>query len=84
VGAAGGGTGVTYDWAAAKSIFASAPSSLSLIVAGGLRPDNVANAIAELAPWGVDVASGVEESPGRKSAEKLARFLENARGAETP
>jgi phosphoribosylanthranilate isomerase len=84
VGSAGGGTGVTYDWAAAKSIFASAPSSLSLIVAGGLRPDNVANAIAELAPWGVDVASGVEESPGRKSAEKLARFLENARGAETP
>ncbi|HEY4380774.1 MAG TPA: phosphoribosylanthranilate isomerase [Acidobacteriaceae bacterium] len=84
VGAAGGGTGVAFDWAAARILFASAPTGLKLIVAGGLRPDNVANAIAQLGPWGVDVASGVEESPRRKSPEKLAHFLENARGAKTP
>ncbi len=84
VGAAGGGTGVAYDWAAAKTIFASASPNLRLIVAGGLRPENVVNAITALTPWGVDVASGVEESPRRKSPEKLAQFLENARGVQTP
>jgi phosphoribosylanthranilate isomerase len=84
VGAAGGGTGVAFDWIAARKAFASAPSSVHLIVAGGLRPGNVAEAIAQLGPWGVDVSSGVEASPGRKSPELLAQFIENAHGAQTP
>jgi phosphoribosylanthranilate isomerase len=79
VGAASGGTGVAFDWLAAREAFASAPSGLHLIVAGGLRPDNVARAIAQLQPWGVDVASGVEASPGRKDPARLAAFIDNAR-----
>jgi phosphoribosylanthranilate isomerase len=84
VGSAGGGTGVTYDWGAARSVFASAPGSLHLIVAGGLKPENVARAVAQLKPWGVDVSSGVEVSPGRKSPEKLAQFIENVRRTKAP
>jgi phosphoribosylanthranilate isomerase len=84
VGAAGGGTGVPFDWAAAREVFASAPSSLHLIVAGGLTPVNVAHAVAQLAPWGVDISSGVEASPGRKNPALLERFIANARGTQTP
>jgi phosphoribosylanthranilate isomerase len=84
IGTAGGGTGVSYDWNAARAVFAAAPDSLALIVAGGLRPDNIATAIAELSPWGVDVASGVEASPGRKDPALVEDFIQNARGAETP
>jgi len=73
-----GGTGVTFDWAAAGSLFASAPQGLQLIVAGGLKPDNVTRAIVELAPGGVDVSSGVEASVGRKDPVKLAQFIQNA------
>jgi phosphoribosylanthranilate isomerase len=50
-----------------------------MIVAGGLRPENIAEAIGELNPWGVDVASGVERGPGRKDAAKLAEFIGNVR-----
>jgi phosphoribosylanthranilate isomerase len=74
-----GGTGVPFDWNAARTTLAEAAPGLKLIIAGGLRPDNVAEAIRRLAPWGVDVASGVERSPGRKSPEKLAAFLRAAR-----
>jgi phosphoribosylanthranilate isomerase len=84
VGSAGGGTGVAYDWSEAQSVFASAPAGMHLVVAGGLKPENVARAVSQLSPWGVDVCSGVEVSPGRKSAEKLAQFIENARGIQTP
>jgi phosphoribosylanthranilate isomerase len=84
VGSAGGGTGIAFDWPAARAVFAAAPAGLRLIVAGGLRQENVAEAIAQLRPFGVDVASGVEASPGRKDHARLARFIENARGAETP
>jgi len=80
----GGGTGVAFDWAAARAVFAGAPAGMRLIVAGGLRAENVAEAIAGLRPWGVDVASGVEASPGRKDPVRLARFIQNARGAQTP
>jgi phosphoribosylanthranilate isomerase len=80
VGAAGGGTGVAFNWTAAREIFASAPSSLRLIVAGGLNPENVGRAIAQLAPWGVDVSSGVEASPGKKDPALLQRFIAKARG----
>jgi phosphoribosylanthranilate isomerase len=84
VGAATGGMGVTFDWAAARSLFASAPDGVHLIVAGGLNPRNVAYAIAQLQPWGVDVSSGIEASPGRKDPALLARFIENARTAAAP
>jgi phosphoribosylanthranilate isomerase len=76
---ASGGTGVTFDWNAARTALAEATTGLDLIVAGGLRPDNVAEAIVRLNPWGVDVASGVEQSPGRKSPEKLSAFFYAAR-----
>ena len=79
IGAAIGGTGVAFDWAAARAVLLEAGERLDLIVAGGLDAGNVAQAIAELEPWGVDVASGVESSPGRKSAERLAGFIRAAR-----
>jgi phosphoribosylanthranilate isomerase len=84
VGAAMGGTGVAFDWGAAREVFAAAPGGMRLIVAGGLRAENVAQAIAELEPWGVDVSSGVEAEVGRKDTALVARFIANARGAETP
>jgi phosphoribosylanthranilate isomerase len=52
-----------------------------VILAGGLRPENVSEAIAALQPWGVDVASGVEASPGVKDPERLKAFIANARAA---
>ncbi|MBB5317398.1 phosphoribosylanthranilate isomerase [Tunturibacter empetritectus] len=79
VGAALGGTGVSFDWDTARNIFDEAAPELRLIVAGGLRPENVAEAIQGLNPWGVDVASGVELEPGKKSPEKLAAFIRKAR-----
>jgi len=82
VGAAGGGTGVSFDWKAAHSVFEEASQNLRIIVAGGLRPENVAEAIHELKPWGVDVSSGVEATPGRKDPNKLAAFLRIAKEAE--
>jgi phosphoribosylanthranilate isomerase len=72
-----GGTGVRFDWSAAHETLSSFQGKL--IVAGGLRPDNVAAAIDALQPWGVDVASGVEAEPGRKDREKLLHFLQRAR-----
>jgi phosphoribosylanthranilate isomerase len=81
VGAATGGTGVPFDWNAARATLAEAGAGLKFIVAGGLRSDNVAEAIRRLNPWGVDVASGVEESPGRKSREKLSAFIHAARNS---
>ncbi len=74
-----GGTGVAFDWASARELVGS--QALRVIIAGGLRPENVGEAIQMLRPWGVDVASGVEFAPGRKDPEKVKRFIENARGA---
>jgi phosphoribosylanthranilate isomerase len=83
VGATTGGTGVPFDWNAAQAVLAEASSKLKLklIVAGGLREDNVANAILRLNPWGVDVASGVEATPGKKDPKKLAGFIRTARNS---
>jgi phosphoribosylanthranilate isomerase len=83
VGSATGGTGVSFDWNGARSALAEFTAGLKLIVAGGLRQDNVAEAIRCLRPWGVDVASGVEEAPGRKSPERLSAFIRAARNANT-
>jgi phosphoribosylanthranilate isomerase len=79
--AAVGGTGLSYDWKDARgSFFRSAPH-LRLIAAGGLRPENVEEAVYTLQPWGVDVASGVEDSPGRKDAAKVKDFIARAQTA---
>jgi len=77
-----GGTGKTFDWAlAGKTLFRNAEARTRLIAAGGLTPENVAEAIATLSPWGVDVVSGVEAAPGRKDAAKVRAFVTNARAA---
>jgi len=67
-----GGTGQTWDWGLLTGRRAKTPFLLS----GGLTPDNVAGAIEAVHPWGVDVASGTEASPGVKDPDKLAAFLE--------
>ena len=69
------GSGKVFDW----SLAGDAPDSLKLILAGGLTPENVGAAITEVQPWGVDVATGVEKSPGKKDALAVKRFIENAR-----
>jgi phosphoribosylanthranilate isomerase len=54
-------------------------SGLKLVVAGGLKPENVGEAIEILRPWGVDVVSGVEERPGKKDPEKVRAFVKAVR-----
>jgi phosphoribosylanthranilate isomerase len=66
-----GGSGVTADWSMATELAKSHP----LLLAGGLTPENVADAVRQVKPWGVDVASGVESEPGRKDAAKMAAFV---------
>lgn len=78
-----GGTGQTFDWAAAgRTLFQEGKALKPLIAAGGLTSENVAEAIATLRPWGVDAVSGVEAAPGRKDAAKVRAFVERARAAE--
>jgi phosphoribosylanthranilate isomerase len=81
VNGASGGTGVAFDWNAARRVFAEVPQELELILAGGLNPDNVADAIVHLRPSGVDVASGAEASVGRKDPTRVAAFIQRARSA---
>lgn len=72
------GGGVPFDWTLVGDLTA----RHRVLLAGGLRPENVAEAIAVVRPWGVDVASGVESSPGRKDPEAMRRFVTAARAAE--
>ncbi len=66
-----GGAGQTGDW----SLAAGLAGQHRLLLAGGLTPDNVAHAIAQVQPWGVDVASGVEAAPGRKDPARVRAFI---------
>ena len=66
-----GGSGVTADWSAAAEL----AKKYSLLLAGGLTPENVAEAVRQVRPWGVDVASGVESAPGEKDASKMKAFV---------
>jgi phosphoribosylanthranilate isomerase len=75
-----GGTGQTIDWQAAKKVAA----HRLVILAGGLTPDNVGRAVAEVRPHGVDVSSGIEEQPGIKSETLMRAFVKATREAEVP
>jgi phosphoribosylanthranilate isomerase len=66
-----GGSGVTADWSAAAELAKKYP----LLLAGGLTPENVADAVRQVQPWGVDVASGVESVAGEKDAVKMSAFV---------
>jgi phosphoribosylanthranilate isomerase len=72
------GSGELFDWRLAEGV----DDPTRLIVSGGLRPDNVGQAIAHLRPWGVDVSTGVESSPGVKDPAKLRDFIAAVRVAE--
>ena len=71
------GSGQVFDWTLAGEV----PEGVRLILAGGLGPDNVADAVKAVEPWGVDATSGIEKSPGRKDPLAVKRFIERARAA---
>jgi phosphoribosylanthranilate isomerase len=73
-----GGTGRPFDWNLVRDVQRLRP----ILLAGGLRPDNVREAIRVAAPYGVDVCSGVESSPGKKDATRLRQFMDEVRHAE--
>jgi phosphoribosylanthranilate isomerase len=76
-----GGTGVPFDWLSAQQVFLRHAGPVHLIAAGGLQPENVRQAIQTMRPWGVDVSSGVESSPGRKDHQRVRRFIRVSRAA---
>ena len=73
-----GGSGVTADWDGAAELAKKYP----LLLAGGLTPENVAEAVRRVQPWGVDVASGVESAPGKKDAGLMVRFVKAVRASQ--
>ena len=73
-----GGSGVTADWTAAAELAKKYP----LLLAGGLTPENVAEAVGRVTPWGVDVASGVEATAGEKDAAKMIQFVKEVKRME--
>src|SRR5262245_19237322 len=73
-----GGTGKVFNW---QKVYG-ANAFGSIVIAGGLTPDNVADAVEELHPFAVDVASGVESKPGKKDYEKMRRFIEAVQRAD--
>jgi phosphoribosylanthranilate isomerase len=78
-----GGTGKSFDWHEGNYIAdVIRNAGFKLVVAGGLTPDNVTEAIRILKPWGVDVVSGVEASPGKKDPEKVRAFIKAVRKSE--
>lgn len=71
------GSGQVFDWSLVDGV----PPGSRLLLAGGLTPENVADAVAQARPWGVDVCTGVESEPGRKDARKLRAFVAAAKAA---
>ena len=74
-----GGTGTAFDWRAAQPWISAMNQLYPLVIAGGLNADNVAEAMRLLKPWGVDVVSGVEATPGKKDPEKVRAFVKAVR-----
>lgn len=74
-----GGTGESFDWRGSGASVDAIRSIGKFVAAGGLCPENVGDAIAALRPWGVDVVSGVEASPGKKDPEKVRAFVRAVR-----
>lgn len=74
------GSGKVFDWRLAEG----APRGRRVVLAGGLDPSNVAEAIRVVHPWGVDVSTGVESAPGRKDPLKVRAFVQAARAAAPP
>jgi phosphoribosylanthranilate isomerase len=72
------GSGVPFEWSLVGDTFV---TDHKILLAGGLRPDNVAEAIRRVRPWGVDVASGVEAALAQKDSSAIARFVTEARAA---
>jgi phosphoribosylanthranilate isomerase len=77
-----GGTGKRFDWVQSAALLEQVSEEINVIVAGGLTPGNVAEAIRIMEPWGVDVASGVEARPGKKDPEKVRAFVRAVRETE--
>jgi len=79
--AAVGGTGVAFDWDTARGLIFDADGPMKFIAAGGLTPENVAEAVRKVRPYGVDVSSGVESGPGKKGCRRIIDFISNAKSA---
>ena len=77
-----GGTGTAFDWKSAVPLMADMSKQVNVVLAGGLTPENVGEAMKILRPWGVDVSSGVEASPGKKDPEKVRAFVRAVREAD--
>jgi phosphoribosylanthranilate isomerase len=77
-----GGSGRPFDWVATQGTMEWLNDICPTIVAGGLSPANVAEALTMFAPWGVDVSSGVEAAPGKKDPDKVRAFVQAVRAAE--
>lgn len=77
-----GGTGKTFDWRASSESIAMIKRLGNIVLAGGLTPVNVGEAMCILHPWGVDVSSGVEAKPGKKDPEKVRAFVKAVREAD--
>jgi phosphoribosylanthranilate isomerase len=75
-----GGTGQSFDWSLAQQV----PPGVNIILAGGLRPDNIAQAVARVRPFAVDVSSGVESEPGVKDPEKIEALFRALRSVAVP
>ncbi|KAF9184393.1 bifunctional tryptophan synthase trp1 [Haplosporangium sp. Z 767] len=79
-GGYGGGEGVSFDWSLAKAVVNSQEGGFPILLAGGLDPENVAEAVRQVRPWAVDVSSGVETN-GEKDEQKIQAFIERAKSA---
>ena len=77
-----GGTGKTFDWRASVEGIGVIKRLGNVVVAGGLNPSNVREAMQVTNPWGVDVSSGVESKPGKKDPEKIRAFIKAVRDVD--